>query len=29
VAEHGTQGLELTPEAFRAHYARAFRAELP
>src|SRR5262245_39342387 len=29
VAQHGTQGLELTPEAFRERYARAFRAELP
>jgi adenosine kinase len=29
VAEHGTQGLELTPEQFRERYARAFRAELP
>jgi adenosine kinase len=29
VAVHGTQGLEITPEQFRARYARAFRAELP
>jgi adenosine kinase len=29
VAEHGTQGLSITPEEFRAHYARAFRTELP
>jgi adenosine kinase len=29
VAEHGTQGLEITPEQFRERYARAFRAELP
>jgi len=29
VAEHGTQGLELTPEQFRVRYARAFQAELP
>jgi adenosine kinase len=28
VAEHGTQGLVITPEAFRARYAQAFRAEL-
>jgi adenosine kinase len=29
VAEHGTQGLVITPEAFRARYAEAFQAELP
>jgi adenosine kinase len=29
VAEHGTQGLVITPAAFRARYAEAFRAELP
>jgi adenosine kinase len=29
VAEHGTQGLEITPAQFRERYARAFRAELP
>jgi adenosine kinase len=29
VAEHGTQGLSLTPAQFRERYARAFRAELP
>jgi adenosine kinase len=29
VAEHGTQGLEITPEQFRERYARAFRTELP
>ena len=29
VAQHGTQGLELGPEAFRERYARAFRTELP
>ena len=29
VAVHGTQGLEITPEQFRARYSRAFRAELP
>jgi len=29
VAEHGTQGLVITPETFRARYAEAFRAELP
>ena len=29
VAEHGTQSLEITLDAFRERYARAFRAELP
>ncbi|MEN8161619.1 MAG: carbohydrate kinase family protein [Myxococcota bacterium] len=29
VAEHGTQSITTTPEAFRAGYARAFGAELP
>jgi hypothetical protein len=29
VAVHGTQGLTLTLEQFRARFARAFGSELP